>query len=367
MRVVIVGPAPPLRGGIAKHTAGLADGLRGRGHSVYVASYSRLYPQRYFPGRRQVDGATAVGDALIDNLDPLSWVRARRRVVAAQPDLVVAQWWHPCAIPALATVLPGLDCPVVLMCHNARPHGGFPGWRLWSRIALRACDLAVCHSRAVTEQIARLSPSVGRLTVPMPVLVAPPRVTRPTRDPARPHVLFAGLIRRYKALDVLLEAWDRARLPAACRLTIVGESYLGPGRVESMVAAIGRRASIAVTERYVSDQELWSLLLSAHTMVLPYAQASQSGLVPLGLAAGLRVIATDAGGLAEPLRCEHGHRIIGTGDSAALAEAIEEIVWQAMTARDAVQQPEPAIEQVYLDSWRRTLEACEAAAARVGN
>jgi glycosyltransferase involved in cell wall biosynthesis len=370
MRVVVIGPAPPLRGGIAQHTAGMAAALRERGHRVGVLSYRRLYPRALFPGRSEraahvsprspasatldegdngrreicVSGSHVSGGGahwaaaeLLDTLAPRTWLHARAALSRARPDLVVVQWWHPIAAPALVCVVGAVPCAVAVVCHNAMPHEAFPCARaLVSRVLARS-RLAVCHSAAVARAIGRIAPGTACVHVPMPVLIPAPAAAdlcereHGTRRPLR--VVFAGLVRPYKGIDVLLEAWRRARLPTGATLTIAGESYLGAGTLAGMVSACGEDARpIRIIDEYLADDALWALLRSAAVVVLPYRRASQSGVLPMAVAAGAAVVASDAGGLAETIVGDARHRIVPAGDASALARALESVLAQQAEA-----------------------------------
>jgi glycosyltransferase involved in cell wall biosynthesis len=359
MRACLIGPAPPLRGGIALHTAGLAAALSRRGHDVDVLSYSRVYPRILFPGTRATEDRSPVGAALLDTMDPRTWIRARRFLAERSPDLVIAQWWHPCAAAALASVLGGSDARVVVVCHNARPHGGVPMWRSLTRLVLGTADLAVCHSRFVAHELSALTGACEYAVTQMPLLLAPGRA-RVRRRAARPTALFVGLVRHYKGVDVLLEAWDRAVLPPGSRLVVAGESYLGRGRLERLVKRTERRDSVEVTNRWLSDAELWEHLRGTDVLLLPYVRASQSGLLPLALAAGVRIVTTDAGGLAEMLPRSKKHVVCKAGDVHSLAAALSLVLSDSEGYSDDAARlaPQEAVD-IVARSWDTTVSACE--------
>ena len=360
MRICLIGPAPPLRGGIASHTAGLCAALSGQGHAVAVYSYVRLYPSSLFPGRTQhADGVRPLGRAIIDTLGPASWVRVRRLVEASDPELVLVQWWHPLVAPAIASVAKRLSAPVAFLCHNAEPHERVPFIQILSRLALGRASAVLCHSRSVARAVEPLvRPIVPRLC-PMPLLadVGADVVTGSDRDHA-PTVLFLGHARSYKGLDVLVSAWQMARLPAGSRLWIAGESYLGRGRLQALVRASGRRDSILVEDRYLTDRELCQRLVDADILVAPYRRASQSGIVPLAVAAGLRVVASDAGGLGEQLAGDPRHVLVAPGNAPALAEALGAVLG-AQSATDAARQRRVLRTADVRESWLPLVRTCE--------
>jgi len=254
------------------------------------------------------------------------------------------QWWHPIAAPALWTCIAGRRSRTVVVCHNLRPHERALGALTIARRMLADVRAIVCHCAVVQREIGRLVPGAEPECTAMPLLADPSAGAAPRSTAAvsaHPRALFLGLIREYKGVDLLLRAWGEANLPGGAVLTIAGESYLGDGKLERIVRESGASESVRVIERYLTDGELCGLLRESDLLVLPYRAASQSGLIPLALAAGVRILATDAGGLAEPLRGDPRHRIVAAGDSSALRAALEDILCSATrTSGDASQHQE---------------------------
>jgi len=307
--------------------------LRRSGHDVTILGYRRVYPSVLFPGTDEREDTSAVGEAVIDTLSPLSWRALRRELSRRAPDLVVVQWWHPIATPAVLTALSAVEVPKLVICHNFVPHEWFPLAAVAARAVASRSTTVLCHSRAVAGQVLRAHPQVPVAVVSMPMLLRPPEApveTAAIRSRLRigrnvPVALFLGLIRRYKGVNLLLEAWCRARLPDTARLVIAGESYLGRGALMAMVEGVIEDGSVVVEDRYLSRREFWEFLAIADVLILPYRRASQSGLIPLARAVGVRLLVAEAGGLAEAGSVP-GSQIstFTSGDSRALAEALEQ-------------------------------------------
>lgn len=362
MRVCIIGPAPPLRGGVAAHTQGLHAALCRSGHQVRVIGYRRLYPATLFPGTSEREAVAPLGEELLDTLSPLSWFKARGLLARAQADLLVVQWWHPLATAALTVALTALEVPKVVICHNLVPHEWFPLARPMARSIVNAATAVVCHSRAVARQVLRANARVAVEVCPMPLLAEPVAAvgeaaelrSRLGLDTAGPVALFLGLVREYKGIDLLLDAWSRARLPGGSRLVIAGESYLGKGVLAAMVRSGVADDSVIVDDRYLAQRELWQFLAIADVLVLPYRRASQSGLVPLARAAGVRVVVSDAGGLAEA--SNHGRlaaTVFASGERGALILALEEALGgEPGCPRLADSAQVGSAGRCYRDSWQ---------------
>ena len=375
--VVVVGPAPPLRGGIAAHTARLVEALRLSGHAARVFSYRRLYPSAGFPGRSQrlVAAAADWNEEILDALAPSSWAALRRRLAQIGDATVVLQWWHPVVAPALLAATRDLERHrLVAVCHNVFPHEAFPGATLAARFLLGRCGRIVCHSNAQAREVKKLlgdRPS-EIVSVALPPLVPiatllDARRERPGADLPRELeglpvgarlVVAMGHARTYKALDVLVSAWSSARRPAGARLLLVGESYLRGGARRRLASRTAVDPSIVIVDRYVEDAELVSILARSEVVVAAYRRASQSGILPIAKALGVATVISDAGGLAEQ---DPDARVVKAGDAVDLARVLGELL-----ARDAgggpVRRDDPGqvsrgMEAAFLRDWRLVVEA----------
>ncbi len=361
MKVALVGPAPPLRGGIAAHVDGLSRTLGQLGHEVAALSYARVYPRCLYPGSRTREAGAASADELIDTLDPRSWGRMRRWLTCGGFDAIVVEWWHPIVAPALLAGLPrDRRIPICLVVHNVHPHEWFPAGRsLLSALLLRATAI-VCHSHYVAAAVAEMQSSVTVRVVPMPPLVDVASVLTRDRAEARkrlglmtdvPLVALAGHLRGYKGLTSLLDAWNAVRPVGGARLVIAGEDY----RFAACLRRRCRGSSVERITRYVSESELADLIAAVDCMVFPYLRASQSGLLPTARESGKVLIVTDVGGVAEQVRGYDHARVVPPNDHTALAAAISE------TIATGFERPSVALRQAVkrqAQAWSRLARAC---------
>lgn len=378
MHVVLIGPSPPLRGGIAAHTRGLREALERAGHRVDVVSYSRLYPASVFPGRSERDRYARVTPAhhVLDALGPRSWLAARRMVRSLRPDVILAQWWHPLTAAALLAVAGvGRRSPLIVCCHNATPHERFPGAALLSRWALSSADGFLCHSSAVRAVLHTRGLWAPSEVATMPRLI---EAKRPGRWGARLRaaagvaehgalVVLPGNIRAYKGVELLVAAWARARPAGIDRLVLAGECYLERTLLECWLRRSGCADSTIVIDRYLTDDALLAWIDAADVVVFPYLTASQSGMLPVALAARRPVIVSTAGGLVEQARAHAAPwgaavarrlvRVVQAGDadalSATLAACLDEARGGCGASRYAA--PPPSAD----GGWGHTVEAFE--------
>jgi len=368
--VVVVGPAPPLRGGIAAHTERVIEHLRGEGVAAVAASYARLYPAFLFPGRSQRSSARRPPwcAEVLDVADPRTWWRLRRALARSQARVLV-QWWHPVTAPALLAATAGLERErLVAVCHNALPHEAFPAAATAARAVLGRCGVVVCHSGSQAAVVRGLvgSQALTIVEAPLPCLIAASHLEHGASGPQPPELaglpaasrifVAAGLQRIYKGGLVLLHAWALARRPVEARLVLIGESYLG-GESRRRFEDLARLdPTIVIVNRYVEDAELVRCLAWAEVLVAPHLSASQSGLIPIARALGLPCIVSDAGGLAEQVDadCE----VVRAGDADALAVAVESRLAHSPRAREAATtQRAQARRNDFAKDWRRVVEA----------
>lgn len=330
MRITIVGPAYPLRGGIAHHVYLLHRSLTERGHSVQVVSFSRLYPGLLFPGKSPIDSSRLKLDPgalpLLDSTNPVTWFRAAGAIKSFAPDAVIIEWWHPFFAPlvgVLGRLLKKSRKPrahLVIECHNIFPHERTPLDRALVSFALSPAARFITHSQSDRKELLALLP--GR-TVEVSALPSPEEFRRPGgRERDGRTLLFFGLVRKYKGLDVLLAAAAKARARVDCRLIVAGEFYDPVEKYLALIDDYDLREHVTLEDRYIPNEEVSGLFERADVLVLPYLSATQSGVAQVALANGLPIIASRTGGLQEIVADGVNGLLVPPGDSDALARAI---------------------------------------------
>lgn len=348
MRVCLVGPTYPYRGGISHFTQMLAREFMTT-HAVQVVGFSRLYPSLLFPGRTQFDegGELVHVEALrvIDSIDPLSWRRAARAIERFDPGVIVFQWWHSFFAPAYAGIGRSLGrdsaAPRIFLCHNVLPHESSLVDRGLARLGLATGDAFLVQSEEDRRTLAGLRPAARVAVHPHPIYS---QFAEEGIDRAEARrrlgvegrvILFFGLIRPYKGLGTLLRAFAALADPAAT-LLVVGEFYEDRRRYDGLIESLGIGDRVRVVGRYVPDNEVALYFRAADVAVLPYTSASGSGIAQTAFAFELPVIVTAVGGLPDVVRDGVTGFVVPPGDPAALADAIDRFFrgqWGAAFAR----------------------------------
>jgi len=323
-RLAVVGPYPPYRGGIAQFTAALHSALEAEGHTVTGISFSRQYPGWLFPGRSQevpTGAEAAAPDARrqLDSLRPWTGIRAARAAASSGATELIFMVWMPFFAPlyllaARAARNRGMTTTAIV--HNALPHEKQPLARPLMRALLRRMDRIITLTQSEAARCGRLAGrDADSITVsPHPVYdhfgaaMEPAAARRILSWPPEGAcgLLFFGLIRRYKGLDLLLRALGALyrRSPGApdFSLMIAGEFYEKERMYRDLVVREGLSDKVEICAQYIPDGEVAALFSAADLVVQPYRKATQSGVVQTAFHFGCPVVVSDAGGLADMVR-----------------------------------------------------------------
>jgi glycosyltransferase involved in cell wall biosynthesis len=304
VKIAIVGPAHPYKGGGARHTTELAHRLSGAGHDVIIESWHAQYPARLYPGQQTVDEPE--GEPFSRTCRKLAWYRpdgwfAAGRRLRTQ-DLVVFVLLTPIQVPAYLTILASLGRRnrdrTVVICHNVLPHERRPGDVALTRALLRRAGSALVHSPEQAELARSLAPDLRITVATMPphLPVTPGETAERPEDP-RIRLLFFGIVRPYKGLDILLRALARA--PENLTLTVAGEFWGGIAATADLIDDLGIRQRVTLRPGYLPASGIQDLFGQADALVLPYRHATASQNALLAFAHNVPVITTTAGSLGE--------------------------------------------------------------------
>ena len=298
MRISVVGPAHPYKGGIAQYTTELAHRLTAAGHEVVIESWSHQYPAALYPGRLTItEPELPLFSPTLRRLSwrrPDSWYRTGRRLRTA--DLVVLVVVNAVQVPAYLGILAGLGrrraTRVVAQCHNVLPHEKSAVDVALVRAVLSRVDGVVVHSASQGEQARAVTPKPVTVEHMAPLVVAS-AAGRLATGPVRRRLLFFGMVRPYKGLDVLLRAL--AAGPPDVALRVAGEFWGGTAATEQLIAELGLGDRVELRPGYVDSADVPALFADVDALALPYRSATASLNAFLAFEQGVPVIATRVG------------------------------------------------------------------------
>ena len=315
-KVVIIGPAYPLRGGLATYNERLARAFKEAGDEAEIVTFSLQYPDFLFPGQTQFSSDPAPQDlkikALINSVNPLSWLKTGAYLKKQKPDLVIFRFWLPFMGPALGTIARIISgnkhTRILAITDNVIPHEKRPGDWVFTKYFLSACHGFITMSRSVLEDLKKFAPEKPAVYQPHPLYdnfgEAQPKTLAKTAlklDPDKHYLLFFGFIRAYKGLDLLLEAFADERIVALkdVKLIIAGEYYEDAVPYEALIEKYNLENRIVRATDFIPNSQVAAYFSAADLIVQPYKNATQSGVSQIAYHFDKPMLVTDVGGLAE--------------------------------------------------------------------
>ena len=340
MRIVMLGPVYPYKGGIAQYTGAMCAALA-KEHEVKAVSFSMQYPKAlYKHPQKDAENTTfryEPAEYLLNTVEPISWKRTAGKIAEEKPDLLIVQWWHPWFAPCYASVLKGVrrkspGTKIIFVCHNVLPHEGFPMKEKLAKRVLGRGDAYIVHSRQDTGDLQRL---VDRPRFVHGVHPAYNQFKKKdmSREEARgilgipaeqEMLLFFGYIREYKGLKHLIRALPEIKKarPKA-HLFVVGDFFENNrAEYEELIRETGTGDFLTLVDGYLPDDRVEPYFAAADLSVLPYESATQSGVIQISYSFGLPVIATAVGGLPEVVLDGRTGYVVPPKDPGALAKAV---------------------------------------------
>ena len=337
MKIVIIGTAYPMRGGIAHYVALLYKILAKRGHDVKIISFKRQYPSIFFPGKTQQDLSKEIeaipSEPMLDSIGPLSWIRTFLSIYKYQADLVIFKYWMPFFAPCYAAVafLTRLftKTKVLYLCDNIIPHERRIEDRLLTRIGLWNVDYFIVQSQTVKKDLLEFRPDAIYREVPHPVyeIFGNPYTREQAREyfslkPDDKVILFFGYVRKYKGLHYLIQAMPAIREQMDVKLLIAGEFYDDREKYLEQIEQLNLQNVVSVFDDYIPNEHVGFYFNAADIVVLPYASATQSGIIQIAYNYDKPVITTNVGGLPEVVEEGKTGFIVPAEDVESLTAAI---------------------------------------------
>lgn len=313
-KLVIIGPAWPLRGGLAAFDEKLAICFSEKGIQSSIHTFSLQYPSLLFPGKTQYSTQPAPQGinikATINSINPFNWMKVGWQIMREKPDLIIVRYWIPFLGPCLGTILKivhwNRHTKVISIVDNMIPHEKRLGDTLFTKYFASSIDGFVTMSEKVKNDVKLFShkptlvsphPIFDHFGSAIPTLQARTQLGLGENDKI---ILFFGYIRKYKGLDLLIQAMKDIRIQQlGIRLLVVGEFYDAAQPYINLVNSLALQNQITFYDQFVPDQEVTNYVSAADFIIQPYKNATQSGVTPLAYHFSKPMLVTNVGGLAD--------------------------------------------------------------------
>ncbi|MFH1676368.1 MAG: glycosyltransferase family 4 protein [bacterium] len=323
MRIAVIGPTFPIKGGISHYTTLLVRALR-KNHEVLFISYAYQYPAILYPGTGQYsENETPIkedAEFLWHTLKPWTLNRIAKRIKDFGCDLVILNWvthffgWHIAQLGKL--IHKNTKCRIILLCHNVKQHEDRPLEGPITKMAFNSADAYIVHSEEDLNNLKKIKPNaiIKKNFHPTYEIFADSSDwnRRSARDilglSDEPMVLYFGAVRPYKGLKWLIEAAPAILATVSgCRIFCVGDFWDGPALYEKRINELGVRfdeknpayGGVSIVAGYVANEEVGKYFMASDLVVLPYESATQSGIVQIAYGFKKPCIVTNVGGLPE--------------------------------------------------------------------
>lgn len=361
MKISLIGPVFPYRGGIAHFTTLLAKKLTETGHDVQVISFSKQYPAWLYPGESDKDTSPerekVDAEYLLAPLNPLSWRKSIKAITDFQPDQVIVSWWVTFWVPAFHHIMRRLKrrgVPITILIHNTMPHETRPWDRFLARSILQDGDRFIVMTEKEKIRLQALLPDVKKVQIiPHPIY----RMFKPcsfTKEEVRNHlglpadqpvILFFGFVRPYKGLSELIQALRVIHSSNHnIHLLVAGEFWDSRAVYDQQIKDLGLTDYVHIHDRYIPDDEAAQYFEATELLVAPYTGGTQSGALKSALGFGMPAVVTDIVADELVMSLPEMCKIVPSADPDMMAQAIIQQL--------SVPRLEPSkVEDLFARSW----------------
>ena len=315
MKILIVGPAWPYRGGIADFDERIAREYIKKGDEVEIFTFTLQYPSFLFPGKTQYSPDPRPEDLdikrKVNSINPFNWIKVGRELKKKNADLLIIKFWLPLMAPCFGTIARIVKgngkTKVVSILDNIIPHEHRPGDKILSKYFVSSIDAFIAMSKSVYDDLKSLNDKKPCLLSPHPIydnfgtaVSREEAIGSLGLDPSAKYMLFFGFIRDYKGLDILLKAIADERIKNSdIKLIVAGEFYNNSEKYFEMEKQLGLEGKIIWRTDFIADEQVKNYFCASDIIVQPYKTATQSGVTQIAYHFEKPMLVTNVGGLPE--------------------------------------------------------------------
>lgn len=315
MKVIILGSAHPLRGGLAAYNERLAKEFLQENDEVTIETFSLQYPEFLFPGTTQYSSLLKPKDLKINvsvnSINPFNWIKVGLKIRKEKPDILITKFWLPFMAPCLGTICRivrgNKHTKIICILDNIIPHEKRIGDTFFTQYFVNSIDAFIAMSDSVYNDLSVFDKTKPRLLNPHPLfdnygeaISKQTAIQQLNLDTNKKYILFFGLIRDYKGLDILLKAMATDKLRQSnIQLLVAGEYYSNKEEYEKLIQDLNLKDKLDLHTRFIPDDEVVKYFCAADVVVQPYKHATQSGVTQICYHFNKPMIVTNVGGLPE--------------------------------------------------------------------
>lgn len=341
-KIIIIGPAHPLRGGgIATFNERLAKEFIDEGYDTTIYTFSYQYPPFLFPGKTQYSSEPAPEgipiEIKINSVNPLNWIRVGNELRKLKPDVIVVRFWLPFMGPSLGTILRRVKknhhTKIICIADNVLPHEKRPGDKMFTRYFIKPIDAFITMSEKVVADLKLFAKNKPAKLLPHPLydnfgtIISKKEARKKLGIPEEDKViLFFGFIRKYKGLDILLNAFKQVIQKQEIKnlkLLIAGEFYEDEKNYKELLNDPEIKDHLILHTHFIANADVKFYLCAADCVIQPYRNATQSGVTPLSYHFEKPMIVTNVGGLPSMIT-DKKTGLIAESNAESIAKKIEE-------------------------------------------
>lgn len=336
MKINIIGPTYPHRGGISHYNTLLCNHLS-KNHDVHLLSFKRLYPAFLYPGGNQKDDVSknmikTDSDAIIDSINPLTWLKAFAKISKEKPDMLIFHWWTPFFTPVFYSIAKltriFTKTKILFICHNVLPHEGRKIDNLLTKLVLKRGNSFIVHSSEDYNNLKKLIPDANVKQTVHPTYDIfnfksyDEESSKEMLGINNKSILFFGAVREYKGLKYLIAAMPIVLQHIDATLIIAGQFWEDRNIYVEQVKKCGIEDNVKIVDEYIPNEKVGLYMTAADIVVLPYISATQSGIIQIAYGFNKPVISTNVGGLPDVVKDGETGFLVDSANPETLAHAI---------------------------------------------
>ncbi len=316
MKIIIVGSAHPYRGGLATFNERLATEFLNAGHDVEMITFSLQYPSFLFPGKTQYTTSPKPEklniSRKINSTNPFNWIKTGYKIKNKNADLVIFCYWMSFMAPCFGTIARKIrkngKTKCIALVHNMIPHEQNILDKILPPYFVKSMDGFIALSKSVVDDIDKFDKKDKPKTFsPHPIydhygirLEREKALRELGLSADSRYVLFFGLVRAYKGLDLLLDAFADSRIKDSnIKLIVAGEFYQEEKLYRDQISSLGLEDKIIIHNEFIPDEKVNLYFSACDIIAQTYKSATQSGVTQIAFHFEKPMLVTNVGGLCE--------------------------------------------------------------------